>query len=335
MGRSSAGVGSRVKGLHLLLLACLVALAWLVLPGTASAFPNGDFIVLEGPFAGTPLNRADLTGHVSKNHNEDSGAHGFIRGPTEQCPYAHFEGFIKGKEIKPGQCVRVSSPVYSQRFLIQMAEAVDYEMAQKGAGADAAQKRLGKAFDELPKAQKAGRITAGEAEQIGDELQEINRLDGKAEKAYRDGEFEEAEKLLAKALKKKHALIDGAPPALVRMQQPTVEKMDAAFQAPQSQTLYTETASSPDGRKLTYSWALVEHNDFTCINFAANTPADNQSIWHHGDTQGCNHSLEGPNGHVGTITVVVRDRLFSCLASYDGSNTGTGPPSTCVQDQPG
>jgi hypothetical protein len=112
--------------------------------------------------------------------------------------------------------------------------------------------------------------------------------------------------------------------------------MLANFVPAQSQTVYTQRATNPDGRDLRYRWTLVEHNDPTCINFEPNEPREHQAIWHHADNQGCNHNLEGQNGHVGTITVVVRDGKFECAAFYSGSNDGAGPqPPRCQPTGPG
>jgi hypothetical protein len=108
--------------------------------------------------------------------------------------------------------------------------------------------------------------------------------------------------------------------------------IDAVFVPAKKQANYTERAKDPDGRNLHYHWTLVEHNDPTCINFAPNEPDDNRAIWHHGDDQGCNHALAGPRGHVGTITVIVRDGKFLCAAFYNGSQGDSGSPTGTGSD---
>jgi len=111
---------------------------------------------------------------------------------------------------------------------------------------------------------------------------------------------------------------------------PTLKGLKAEFMPALSQTTYTEIANDPDGDKLTYTWSLVEHNDPTCIRFDKNKPTPNQAVWHHADSDGCNHELQGPFGHQGTVTVIVSDGTWDCTATYDGTVTGTGPePEAC------
>jgi hypothetical protein len=122
------------------------------------------------------------------------------------------------------------------------------------------------------------------------------------------------------------------PPPPPAPTEPKLMPLSAVFMAAQSQTTYTEVATDPDGRPLTYLWSFIELNDPTCNKFNAGVPAANQAVWHHAASDGCNHELEGPNGHQGEITVLVLDGKFKCKATYAGSNTGTGlPPSPCTK----
>ncbi len=132
----------------------------------------------------------------------------------------------------------------------------------------------------------------------------------------------------------KHQLVEGLPFELLLVGRPQLKPIVAVFDPDKRQTVYTEKATGPDERPLSYEWTLVEHNDATCVLFEPNVPADDSATWHHGDDQGCDHSLEGSNGHVGTITVIVRNAAWACVAFYNGSNSGQGPdpdPSTCVE----
>jgi len=59
--------------------------------------------------------------------------------------------------------------------------------------------------------------------------------------------------------------------------------------------------------------------------------------WHHPDAvdsdpkgaYACDHTLQGPHGHQGLITVVVSDTYWSCTDSYKGTNSST---ATSVDD---
>ena len=122
------------------------------------------------------------------------------------------------------------------------------------------------------------------------------------------------------------------PPPPAGPRAPKLQALSAVFMASQSQTTYTEVATDPDGRPLTYLWSFLEVNDPTCNKFNAGVPTSNQAVWHHAASDGCNHELEGANGHQGEITVLVTDGKFKCKATYAGSNTGTGPPpSECTK----
>ena len=55
---------------------------------------------------------------------------------------------------------------------------------------------------------------------------------------------------------------------------------------------------------------------------------DSDFIWHHPDgaptdTYHCDHTMMGPHGHQGLVTVVVHYGVWECTASYKGTNTST------------
>jgi hypothetical protein len=325
-------MGRRVRGF--LISAPAAVLCWIALAGSAQASPDltGDWIITEGPRAGTTIHvtyhgNAPAQNFVSKHDNKATEARGFIRDPNDHCPYYHFEGHIEGKAIKETDCVQVTSTGYAQQFLIEISQAIKKEEKDKP---NAAVKDLNQALAEAEKALQAGKINQQTFDEIEFGIKHAHKLDETAENELKVSHDEKAEKALNKAINLKHEVAGIAPPALKVLQPPQLKPLAAVFQAGASQTVYTENATDPDGRRLRYTWALVELNDPTCINFEPNTPAQNQAIWHHGDTQGCNHALEGSNGHQGVVGVVVSDEKFSCGAAYSGSNTGNGgPPSAC------
>jgi hypothetical protein len=61
--------------------------------------------------------------------------------------------------------------------------------------------------------------------------------------------------------------------------------------------------------------------------------------WFHGDVgsyagsaYGCDHTKMGPLGHQGVVSVTVSDYVWSCTASYNGTNDGTSPEPVCGVD---
>jgi hypothetical protein len=309
----------------LALCAATVA-CWLFLGASAhAAGVAGDFFVIDGPFAGTPLKSASEPAGFVSRHSNPFEARGFVRPPNDQCPYYHFEGRIGGKKIKKSDCLRLGTYGYSQQFLIEMGAAIKDEARVKGAAKPlkSARENLNDAFDELKKALAAGKITQGAFDNLQELLEEALKLDKEAKGELKEGNDKKAQKLIEKALNRKHAVVDGVPITVTLLQPPQLAPLDAVFQAAASQTVYTENIlANPDGRNLQYAWTLVELNDPTCIDFRRNTPNANQAIWHHPNSQ-CDHNLEGPNGHQGIVGVVVNDIKFSCTAIYFGSNTGT------------
>ena len=318
-----------------LLALAMSTICWVAVPAAAHAADlTGTWIVTDGPHAGTPLTVGykpnTPSGFVSKQDNKATEARGYIRDPNDHCPYYHFEGRINGKKIQETDCVRVSSTGYSQPFLIEMAEAIKHEEKDKPG---AAGKDLQLALDEAEKALKAGTLNQQTFDEIEFGIKHAHKLDKSAAKELKEiGSDKEAEKALDKGVNIKEQVVGIAPPELKLLQPPKLKPIDAFFVQASFSTTYTENATDPDGRPLSYTWALSELNDPTCIRFDDNSPAANQAVWHHADSDGCNHALQGSNGHQGVIGVVVTDEKFSCGAAYSGSDTGTGgPPSACRQ----
>jgi hypothetical protein len=103
------------------------------------------------------------------------------------------------------------------------------------------------------------------------------------------------------------------------------------------ETCYVVSASDPDGDPLTYNWSLAPPvQDPSCkLRFTLTPPT--KFVWHHGDPDGCNHTKEGPDGHVGAVFVTVKDGHFTCVAAYAGTNdpntaTKTGSAPQCSPD---
>ena len=131
----------------------------------------------------------------------------------------------------------------------------------------------------------------------------------------------------------------------------TVSPVKAVFVPTEFATHYTVVASEP-GATLTYKWtltlALVDAKgaadpsqpgafaavDAGCKNRGVLTSTDPSFVWHHGPTDGCDHSKMGPSGHEGLVTVVVSDGTWSCTATFKGTNDGTGSAATCAKGQP-
>lgn len=108
---------------------------------------------------------------------------------------------------------------------------------------------------------------------------------------------------------------------------PVLSKMHAHFVDAEKATHYTVKVEGTTA-KSTYSWALQPPtDDLTCNKFEV-TPAGNEAIWHHADTDGCHHnSIQ----HNGTIVVVVLVGGWKCTAMYTGTLDGDGPaPEPCT-----
>lgn len=318
---------------------CSLALA----PTSRSAEDlSGLYVVVDGPKSGA-LVRATDDGRVAYDQdNTFAGSVGSIRRSAPGCRSLHFRGRI-GDDHAGRSCWKVVPYPRASPLLHEMVGAIgDEERARHVNNQRAlqnlrsARRDLEKAFDRIEKAARAGDIGEAKFERLKDDFVDIRRIDEAAETALKANQKLKAREILERALDLKHTIVDALARDLLVVQPPDLKPLQAEFMPAQSQTTYTQRATNPDGRDLRYHWTLVEHNDFTCINFEPNRPRENQAIWHHGDNQGCSHNLEGPRGHVGTITVVVRDGKFECVAIYDGSrgpngaNEGEGPePPRC------
>ena len=130
----------------------------------------------------------------------------------------------------------------------------------------------------------------------------------------------------------------------------SLSRITATFQQSEFATHYTALGSGKTKRALTYKWTLklqlVDKADATnpgtpgskasvdpkCNNSGKLTSSAKEFIWKHGDAGlgNCDHSKMGPSGHQGLVTLVVSDGLWSCIATYGGTNSGVGTVSTCT-----
>ena len=107
---------------------------------------------------------------------------------------------------------------------------------------------------------------------------------------------------------------------------PKVSPVHATFDQNLRATFYTINASEQGGGPPSYAWTLTPPRaDPTCNRFSTVHP--NEAVWHHSDTDGCNHALMGPAGHLGTVTVTVKNAFWTCTATFFGTNTTSGPPA--------
>ncbi len=115
---------------------------------------------------------------------------------------------------------------------------------------------------------------------------------------------------------------DTKPPALTPIKAVFVQKEFA--------TTYTATAKDADGDKLTQTWTLAPPaKDPKCNVFKQQSATS--AVWQHGDFNHCNHALQGPRGHTGTVTFKVTDGTWTCTETYAGTITGNGGVATCKQ----
>ncbi len=113
-------------------------------------------------------------------------------------------------------------------------------------------------------------------------------------------------------------------PAVTIPAAPKVSSVQAIFDPSLRATFYTVNVSEQGGGSPSYSWKLTPpKGDPTCNKFSTVKP--NESVWHHADTDGCNHALMGPAGHLGTVTVLVENTFWKCTATFFGTNTTSGP----------
>jgi hypothetical protein len=132
-------------------------------------------------------------------------------------------------------------------------------------------------------------------------------------------------------------LFDNAPPP------PQLNPIDAAFTQSAFSTVYTENAT---GQDLRYQWSVSIPIDPGCAEgFHPNSPEAYEATWYHADvSEGgpCNHTGNDYDatgrGHPGTVTLVVSDGTWSCVATYYGTQGDNGapqgvgsPPQPCQQ----
>jgi PKD repeat protein len=118
---------------------------------------------------------------------------------------------------------------------------------------------------------------------------------------------------------------DTTPPVLTPIKAVFVQKAFA--------TTYTATAKDADGDKLTQTWTLAPPaKDPKCNAFKQQSAIS--AVWQHGDVNHCNHALQGPRGHTGTVTFKVTDGTWTCTETYAGTITGNGGAATCAQAKP-
>jgi hypothetical protein len=115
-------------------------------------------------------------------------------------------------------------------------------------------------------------------------------------------------------------------PAVTVPAAPKVSPVQATFNPSLRATFYTVNVSEAGGGAPSYAWKLTPpKGDPTCNKFTIVKP--NESVWHHADTDGCNHALMGPAGHLGTVSVLVENTFWKCTATFFGTNTTSGPPA--------
>ncbi len=134
----------------------------------------------------------------------------------------------------------------------------------------------------------------------------------------------------------------------------TLSRITSTFQQSEFATHYTAKATGVAKLPLKYKWTLklqlVDKADATnpgapgskaavdskCNNSGKLTSSIQEFIWKHGDAGlgNCDHSKMGPSGHQGRVTLIVSDGLWSCTATYDGTNSGVGTVSTCKSIAP-
>lgn len=145
-----------------------------------------------------------------------------------------------------------------------------------------------------------------------------------------EADIEKAIKLKKKALR----LVEYAH-ATESNAKPVLKPITAVFTQSLYHTVFTEDATGTD---LHYTWSVRIPADPGCAaGFKGNTPAANEATWYHADEDikgPCQHGVRdyGIRGHPGTTTVEVEDAHWSCVATYYGTITGTGPePKRCFR----
>lgn len=102
---------------------------------------------------------------------------------------------------------------------------------------------------------------------------------------------------------------------------PNVSGIGATFDSQRHATDYEVSATDQDGDPITYAWS--KSNERQCGEFTSN---GNTATWNH-----AHPPCPAEQTHPGTITVVVSDGHYDCIATYSGGSApGTGFPPECT-----
>ncbi len=105
---------------------------------------------------------------------------------------------------------------------------------------------------------------------------------------------------------------------------PEVSAVEAVFDEGQRATFYSVAVSARRQGEPTYAWHLTPPaDDPGCNRFAPVPGSPGRAVWHHADTDGCSHA---GSEHAGTVTVTITTSAWKCTATFEGTETRTGPP---------
>lgn len=112
----------------------------------------------------------------------------------------------------------------------------------------------------------------------------------------------------------------------------------ATFVQEDFSTYYRVSARDPEGKRVAIAWRLIPPPaEPGCTQLRrerttfARGATKRTAIWAHGDQHGCDHTKMGPQGHAGRVRVSVSDGSWTCVAVYDGSNSGRSPAPSCTR----